>query len=360
MESVEINPSFWKGRKVFITGHTGFKGAWISLWLSKLGATVTGYSLTKLNQPSMFEVANIEGAIQKNIFGDICDFNSLEMALKSSEAEIVIHLAAQSLVRESYKDPINTYDTNIMGTVNLLEAARKVKSVKAILNVTSDKCYENREQLWGYHENDAMGGYDPYSSSKGCSELISSAYRNSFLQEAGIALATARSGNVIGGGDWAKDRIVPDSINSFISNKVLIIRNPAATRPWQHVLEPLSGYLILCQQLILHPNRYTEAWNFGPNDQDVKSVSTLADIMVENWGGNAEWRPEFEKNSHEANLLKLDCSKANAILKWKSIWSFEKTIEKTVNWYKAWHEDCNMFELTLSQIEEYQKERQLK
>ena len=282
------------------------------------------------------------------------------MALKSSEAEIVIHLAAQSLVRESYKDPINTYDTNIMGTVNLLEAARKVKSVKAILNVTSDKCYENREQLWGYHENDAMGGYDPYSSSKGCSELVSSAYRNSFLQEAGIALATARSGNVIGGGDWAKDRIVPDSINAFINDEVLIIRNPAATRPWQHVLEPLSGYLILCQQLILHPNRYTEAWNFGPNDQDVKSVSTLADIMVENWGGNAEWRPEFEKNSHEANLLKLDCSKANAILKWKSIWSFEKTIEKTVNWYKAWHEDCNMFELTLSQIEEYQKERQLK
>jgi len=360
MESVEINPSFWKGRKVFITGHTGFKGAWISLWLSKLGATVTGYSLTKLNQPSMFEVANIEGAIQKNIFGDIRDFKLLEMALKSSEAEIVIHLAAQSLVRESYKDPINTYDTNIMGTVNLLEAARKVKSVKAILNVTSDKCYENREQLWGYHENDAMGGYDPYSSSKGCSELVSSAYRNSFLQEAGIALATARSGNVIGGGDWAKDRIVPDSINAFINDEVLIIRNPAATRPWQHVLEPLSGYLILCQQLILHPNRYTEAWNFGPNDQDVKSVSTLADIMVENWGGNAEWRPEFEKNSHEANLLKLDCSKANAILKWKSIWSFEKTIEKTVNWYKAWHEDCNMFELTLSQIEEYQKERQLK
>ncbi|MBT5400549.1 CDP-glucose 4,6-dehydratase [bacterium] len=360
MESVEINPSFWKGRKVFVTGHTGFKGSWISLWLFKLGAIVTGYSLTKLSQPSMYEELNIENVIQKNIFGDICDFNSLEMALKSSEAEIVIHLAAQSLVRESYKDPINTYDTNIMGTVNLLEAARKVKSVKAILNVTSDKCYENREQLWGYHENDAMGGYDPYSSSKGCSELISSAYRNSFLQEAGIALATARSGNVIGGGDWAKDRIVPDSINSFISNKVLIIRNPAATRPWQHVLEPLSGYLILCQQLILHPNRYTEAWNFGPNDQDVKSVSTLADIMVENWGGNAEWRPEFEKNSHEANLLKLDCSKANAILKWKSIWSFEKTIEKTVNWYKAWHEDCNMFELTLSQIEEYQKERQLK
>ena len=264
MESLVIDPIFWKGRKVFITGHTGFKGSWISLWLEQLGAKVTGYALEAPTNPSMFHIVKVEKTLVDSMHGDIRDTATLTIAMLEAEPEIVIHMAAQSLVRDSYSDPVGTYSTNVMGTVNLLEAVRKTPSVKAVLNITSDKCYENKEWIWGYRENEAMGGHDPYSNSKGCAELVSSAYRRSFLQDAGIALATARAGNVIGGGDWAKDRIVPDAISAFIENKPLIVRNPMAIRPWQHVLEPLSGYLMLCQQLINQPEDYAEGLEFWP------------------------------------------------------------------------------------------------
>jgi len=265
-------------------------------------------------------------------------------------------MAAQSLVRDSYIDPVATFSTNVMGTVNILEAARSCSTVKAVLNITTDKCYENKEWLWAYRENEPMGGYDPYSSSKGCSELVSSAYRRSFLQEAGIALATARAGNVVGGGDWAKDRIIPDAMSAFMKKKILQVRNPMATRPWQHVLEPLNGYLMLCQELVQHPNEFADGWNFGPSDEYACPVSDLADIMVKSWGDNSQWQSDDGSHPHEANYLKLDCSKARVELKWKSIWTLNRTIDETVQWYKAWYNKENMREFTLNQIKSYQQE----
>lgn len=356
MEGLVIDPAFWNGRKVFLTGHTGFKGSWVSLWLGQLGARVTGYSLDAPTLPSMFHVSKVDGVLEKSIHGDIRDAETLTNAMLEAEPEIVIHMAAQSLVRESYADPAGTYSTNVMGTVNLLEAVRKTPSVKAVLNITSDKCYENKEWIWGYRENESMGGHDPYSSSKGCAELVSSAYRKSFLRDAGIALATARAGNVIGGGDWAKDRIVPDAISAFIENRPLIIRNPMAVRPWQHVLEPLSGYLMLCQQLINHPEGYAEGWNFGPNDEDAQPVSSLADAMVKFWDDNAQWQLDNAANPHEARYLKLDCSRANALLKWVPVWGLDRALNETVQWYKAWHNQGDMYKFTLRQIEAYQQE----
>jgi len=351
-----IDLSFWKNRKVFITGHTGFKGSWLSLWLTQLGAKVTGYSLEIPTNPSIFKVAEIKERLQQDIYGDIRDLTAFSKAVQESEPEIIIHMAAQSLVRESYVDPVGTYSTNIMGTVNMLESVRNTPSVKAVLNITTDKCYENREWVWGYRENEPMGGYDPYSSSKGCAELISSAYRSSFLQEADVALATARAGNVIGGGDWAKDRIVPDAMNAFIKKEPLQVRNPMATRPWQHVLEPLSGYIVLCQQLINNPKEYTNGWNFGPKDDDVKPVSDLADIMVRSWGEDAQWKLDDKSQPHEAHSLRLDCSKANTLLKWKPIWNLERALDETVQWYKSWHQQNNMYDFTLNQISIYQQE----
>jgi len=351
-----IDPTFWKGRKVFITGNTGFKGSWISLWLGQLGAKVTGYALEAPTNPSIFQITEVDKALVDSIHGDMRDAAALTSAMREAEPEVVIHMAAQSLVRDSYTDPVGTYSTNVMGTVNLLEAVRKTPSVNAVLNITSDKCYENKEWIWGYRENEAMGGYDPYSSSKGCAELVTSAYRRSFLQDAGIALATARAGNVIGGGDWAKDRIVPDAISAFIENRPLIIRNPMATRPWQHVLEPLSGYLTLCQQLINHPEEYAEGWNFGPNDEDVQPVSSLADTMVKLWGDNAQWQLDDGAHPHEARYLKLDCTRAKTQLKWKPIWGLDRALDETVRWYKSWHNKKDMHGFTLRQIASYQQE----
>ena len=351
-----IDPIFWKGRKVFITGHTGFKGSWISLWLGQLGAKVTGYALEAPTNPSIFQITKVDKVLVNSIHGDMRDAATLTNAMLDAEPEIVIHMAAQSLVRDSYTDPVGTYSTNVMGAVNLLEAVRKTPSINAVLNITSDKCYENKGWIWGYRENEAMGGHDPYSSSKGCAELVSLAYRRSFLQEAGIALATARAGNVIGGGDWAKDRIVPDAISAFIENKPLIIRNPMAIRPWQHVLEPLSGYLTLCQQLINHPEEYAEGWNFGPNDEDAEPVSILADTMVRLWGNNAQWLLDEGEHPHEAHYLKLDCSMAKTLLKWKPIWGLGHALDETVKWYKSWHNKKDMCEFTLRQIESYQQE----
>lgn len=351
-----IDPIFWKGRKVFLTGHTGFKGSWLSLWLKQLGANVTGYALEAPTDLAIFEIARVQDALQLSIHGDICNTDSFTKAIQDAKPEIVIHMAAQSLVHDSYTDPVGTYNTNVMGTVNMLEAARNTVSVKAILNITTDKCYENNEWIWGYRENEPMGGYDPYSNSKGCAELVSAAYRRSFLQDAEIALATARAGNVIGGGDWAKDRIVPDAMRAFITNKPLLVRNPLATRPWQHVLEPLSGYLLLCQQLIEKPKEFDQGWNFGPNDEDAKPVSILADIMVRSWGENTRWQLDEGAHPHEARDLKLDCSKAKTLLKWNSIWGLDRALNETVQWYKAWHNNEDMHDFTLQQIENYQQE----
>lgn len=355
-----IDISFWQNRKVFITGHTGFKGSWLSLWLQQLGAQVTGYSLEPPTTPSIFESAKVGAVIEKSITGNIRDAELFTSSMQQAKPEIIIHMAAQSLVRDSYTDPVDTYATNVMGTVNMLEAVRNTPSVKAVLNITTDKCYENKEWVWGYRENEPMGGHDPYSSSKACAELISSAYRNSFLDNAGIALATARAGNVIGGGDWAKDRIVPDAMRAFMDNESLLIRNPVATRPWQHVLEPLSGYLLLCQKLIEQPENFSEGWNFGPDDEGAQPVSILADTMVRCWGNDAQWIVDSNEHPHEARYLKLDCSKAKNLLKWKPIWCLERALDQTVQWYKAWHQNKDMYEFTMNQIKFYQEEHLVK
>lgn len=360
MEDMEVNPDFWCNKRVFLTGHTGFKGSWLSLWLHQLGAKVTGYSLESPTTPSIFESAKVREVIEKSITGNICDAIFFTKTMQEAKPEIIIHMAAQSLVRDSYTDPVGTYSTNVMGTVNMLEAVRNTPSVKAVLNITTDKCYENKEWLWGYRENEPMGGHDPYSSSKACAELVSSAYRNSFLNNKGIALATARAGNVIGGGDWAKDRIVPDAMRAFMENDLLMVRNPIATRPWQHVLEPLSGYLMLCQQLIEQPKFFSEGWNFGPADEDAQPVSKIADLMVRSWGEDAQWKVDKNDHPHEARYLKLDCSKAKSLLKWKTIWHLERALDETVQWYKAWHYKNEMQEYTMNQIKLYQEEHLIK
>jgi CDP-glucose 4,6-dehydratase len=265
-------------------------------------------------------------------------------------------MAAQALVRESYKDPIETYSTNVMGTINMFEAARQTPSVKAVLNITSDKCYENDERLYGYRESDSLGGYDPYSSSKACAELVSSAYNSSFMKDAGVAVASVRAGNVIGGGDWGKDRVVPDAVRAFMEDNELLIRNPSATRPWQHVLEPLSGYILLCQQLINDPSGHTGSWNFGANDIDAQPVSNLVGLMCDAWGGNARWSDLKGLQPHEARYLKLDCNKAKSKLDWHPIWNLERAVSETASWYKAWHKKSDMRDFTLGQIETYQRE----
>ncbi len=349
-----IEPSFWKNKKVFITGHTGFKGGWLSLWLNSLGAKVSGYSLEPPTDHNFFSIIKVEEILIQNTIGDIRNLDTLCNSLSNAQPEIVINLAAQSLVRESYLNPVETYSTNIIGTVNVLEAVRKVSSVKAVLNITSDKCYHNNEWTWGYRENEPMGGHDPYSSSKGCAELISSAYRDSFLQQEGISLATARAGNVIGGGDWAKDRIVPDAIRSFMKSEPLILRNPKAIRPWQHVLEPLSGYIMLCQNLVNSPEDYSGSWNFGPSNTDNRPVSGVADLMAENWKDGAYWEIDKGVNPHESVHLRLDCTKANTFLNWSPLWNLEEAIYETVSWYKSWNNQENMYDITLNQIKDYQ------
>jgi CDP-glucose 4,6-dehydratase len=353
MENLVIDPLFWKDRKVFITGHTGFKGSWLSLWLKDLGAHVTGYALSPTTEQALYTQASVNHSLVHSTFADICDLETFKKEMQAAEPSIVVHLAAQPLVINSYLDPINTYSTNVMGTVNMFEAVRSTSSVKAVLNITTDKCYENKEHLEGYEETDPMGGYDPYSASKGCSELITASYRKAFFNDSPMAIASARAGNVIGGGDWAKNRIIPDAMRAFANNEKLLVRNPNSIRPWQHVLEPLFGYLILCQQLINNPTTFSGAWNFGPNYEDTQPVSVLADIIVESWGGNAEWGHDNEEHPHEANYLKLDCSKAKNILKWNPVWSLDQALVETVKWYKASCNNEDMRKFTLNQIEKY-------
>ena len=357
MESVAVNPLFWKEKRVLLTGHTGFKGSWLSLWLQSMGAQVVGFALAPPTNPSLFVVTNAAEEMT-SLVGDIRDFSSLSSAFVKYQPEIVIHMAAQPLVRYSYINPIETYSTNVMGTVHLLEASRLAGSVRAIVNVTSDKCYENNEWLWGYRETEPMGGHDPYSSSKGCAELISSAYRSSYFNPMdysnhGIALATARAGNVIGGGDWAEDRLIPDIMNAIIHGNPVNIRNPHATRPWQHVLEPLSGYLLLAERLYKEGISYAEGWNFGPSDEDAKPVLWITERLIDMWGEGARWVLDEKNHPHEAHHLKLDCSKAKARLDWYPRWHLEDALSAIVDWHRAYQHGKNMHELTLHQIRTY-------
>ena len=330
----------YKNKKVLITGHTGFKGSWLSLWLTKMGADVIGYSLTPPTKPSHFELLNLD--IDSHI-ADIRDKEKLFDVFRKTKPEIVFHLAAQPIVRLSYKEPIETLETNIMGTANLFEACRKTDSVRAILNITSDKCYENKEWIWGYRENDPMGGYDPYSVSKGCSELITSSYRDSFfnIEEYGkshnILLASCRAGNVIGGGDWAVDRLLPDIVKSASKGESVEIRSPYSTRPWQHVLEPLSGYLLLGQKLLEGEIEFASSWNFGPNDDGEITVKKVAEYCTKFWDRIKFDLLNLDVKLHEANLLKLDCSKAKSKLKWEPVWNAPTAFDKTISWYKNYY-----------------------
>lgn len=357
-----INASFWKGRKVFVTGHTGFKGSWLSLWLHHLGAQVTGYALDPPTQPSLYRLAKVDELMESNI-ADIRDQAKLGAAMARAKPEIVFHMAAQPLVRDSYKVPVDTYGINVMGTVNILEAVRASSSVRAVVNVTTDKCYENREWIWGYRENEPLGGYDPYSSSKACSELVTAAYRNSYFHSSryenhGVGMATARAGNVIGGGDWATDRLIPDCIRAVLSGDRIVIRNPHAIRPWQHVLEPLSGYLMLAQKLLEDGPGYAEAWNFGPNDADARPVEWLVKEFCAKWGNGASYEVEKGEHPHEASYLKLDCSKAKARLGWQPRWDLEKTMGSIVEWTKAYRDKNDLRTSCLSQINAYSRNRQ--
>lgn len=352
LEKKEVDFDFWKGKRVFITGHTGFKGSWLSLWLVEMGAIVKGYALEPNTNPSLFKEANIDNLLNSEI-GDIRDLNTIKASILEFNPEILIHMAAQPLVRYSYDNPVDTYSTNVMGTVNVLEAARKCSDLKAIVSVTTDKCYENKEWVWGYRENEAMGGHDPYSSSKGCAELVTSAYRRSFYSDDNSPnLASARAGNVIGGGDWAQDRLIPDILRAFENAESVIVRNPISTRPWQHVLEPLSGYLILAQELY-NDSSYAEGWNFGPKDEDCQSVSQILEKMVVQWGKGAKWELDINSNPHEAGFLKLDCSKAKNKLLWEPNWNLDKTLKLIVQWHQDWLAGMNANELCRKQIKEY-------
>ena len=342
----------YKGKRVLVTGHTGFKGGWLVLCLKHLGAKVCGYALEPNTNPNLFETAKVSKEI-KNVIGDILDKNTLNKTFHDFKPEIVFHLAAQPLVRLSYSEPVKTYETNVIGTLKVLEAARETSSVKAFVNITTDKCYENKEVTRPYKEDDPFGGYDMYSSSKGCAEILSSSYRRSFLQNDGYALATVRAGNVIGGGDWALDRLVPDCIRAIESNQVIEIRNPHATRPWQHVLEPLSGYLLLGHLLLTEGKKYAEGFNFGPDNKSILTVEEVAKQVIKSYG-KGEIKIHKKDNLHEANLLTLDITKAREVLHWIPSLTVEQAIEKTVAWYKNFYEGKNMEDFSLSQIKEYE------
>lgn len=353
MEGVEVSPDFWHGKRVFLTGHTGFKGGWLSLWLQSMGAEVYGYALNPPTDPSLFTVAKVGEGMARSEIADIRDADRLRSAMQAARPEIVFHLAAQPLVRYSYVQPVETYAVNVMGTVHLLEAVRATPSVKAIVNVTTDKCYENREWVWGYRENEAMGGFDPYSSSKGCAELVTAAYRRSFIESAGIALASVRAGNVIGGGDWAEDRLIPDFLRAMDAGRTLIIRSPQATRPWQHVLEPLSGYISLAEHLYADGMKFAEAWNFGPRDEDARPVSWIVEKMAE-MRPDVRWECDSKPQPHEANFLKLDSSKARQRLDWCPRWDLQIALQKTVHWHEDWKMNKDPRSITLEQISVYQ------
>jgi len=355
MKSAHVDPNFWKDKKVFLTGHTGFKGGWLSLWMASMGAKVTGYALAPNTTPNLFNVLGINSLVERSHIADIRDLACLQKAMSEANPDVVIHMAAQPLVRYSYANPVDTYATNVMGTVHVLEGMRSIDSVRATVIVTTDKCYENKEWVWGYRENEPMGGYDPYSNSKGCAELVTSAYRQSYFSSlnSNNKVASARAGNVIGGGDWSGDRLIPDAIKAFEANEPLLIRNPLAIRPWQHVLEPLSGYLILAQALFERGTPFASGWNFGPRDEDNRAVQEVVDLLISSWGDSVKWEKEGTEQPHEANLLKLDCSKAHVHLGWTPKWGLEIALQRIVEWQKAYQAKENMKEVSLAQINHY-------
>jgi CDP-glucose 4,6-dehydratase len=358
MESM-VNKEFWKGKKVLITGHTGFKGSWLCMLLNLMGSEISGYALDPPTEPSLYKLCKIDDFVNSTI-ADIRDFDSLLQKIEKDKPEIIIHMAAQALVRASYADPVATYHTNIIGTVNLLEAIRisKFKTTRALVNVTSDKCYENREWIWPYRENEPLGGYDPYSSSKACSEIVTAAYRNSYFNpdsysQHRVAIATARAGNVIGGGDWAADRLIPDIVRSVLENKPIIIRNPDSIRPWQHVLEPLTGYLALCENLYTRGPEFAESWNFGPDESDSRSVRWIVEKLCKMWGNNASYELDGNVHPHEASYLKLDCSKAKEVLNWRSQWTLDKALESIVEFTRTYVRKDDLNGLCKKQISDY-------
>jgi len=351
-----MTPDFWKNKNVLITGHTGFKGSWLSLWLQSLGANVSGYALSAPTQPSLFETANVAEGMH-SVEGDIRDLAGLRQQVELRQPDIIIHMAAQALVRYSYDSPVETYETNVMGTVNVLEAVRQSGGVRIVLNITSDKCYENKEWVWAYRENEPMGGHDPYSSSKGCAELVAEAYRKSYFSGDSNAcvVASARAGNVIGGGDWAMDRLIPDIIRAFMESSTVVIRSPDAIRPWQHVLEPLSGYLTLVEKLWEHGQDFAGGWNFGPSEQGAMPVQWMVARMIEAWGEGASYELDAQPQVHEANYLKLDSSKARALLGWSPRLDLSQALQWLTEWYKVNQQGGDMRDFTLSQIRDYQE-----
>ncbi len=348
-----MNLDFWRGRRVFLTGHTGFKGSWLSLWLSRMGARVTGYALRPPTTPSLFEQARIAELVN-SIDADVLDLDRLAHELERCAPDVVFHMAAQSLVRASYADPVGTFATNVLGTVHVLDAARRVPSVRAVVNVTSDKCYENREWVWPYRESDPMGGADPYSSSKGCAELVASAYARSFYQQLGRGLASARAGNVIGGGDWAADRLIPDATRAFLRNEPVLLRNPRSVRPWQHVLEPLAGYLTLAEHLWQAPASWAGGWNFGPQEKDIREVAEVIDLLAKVWGDAPGWRQDGAEHPHEAQLLKLDSTKAHTLLRWSPRLDVTSAIGMCATWYKDVSAGGDARAASLRDIERYE------
>lgn len=350
MENLEM--SFWNGKKVFVTGHTGFKGSWLSLWLSELGAEVCGYALAPDTEPALFDDLKLANHVE-SIIADVRDLNSLEAAIANFKPEIVFHLAAQPLVRRSYNEPVETFETNVMGTVNVLEAMRKTGCVKAGVMITTDKVYENLEQEEGYKEGDRLGGYDPYSNSKACAELVISSYRDSFFRGTETLVASARAGNVIGGGDWSEDRLIPDVFRSLIFGNNLLIRNPNSVRPWQHVLEPLQGYMLLAEKLYAGDEDYARAWNFGPEEKSLKSVANVLETIKALWGEPVHWKISNGEHPHETALLALDSRRAEDCLNWKSRWDFESSLYRTASWYKEYFSKADMRKVTLDQINDF-------
>ena len=354
MENMEINSGFWNGRSVFLTGHTGFKGGWIAMWLTKMGAKVHGYSLDAPTTPNFFSATKLEERLSSSTIDDIQNYSSLKSAMSLAKPSVIIHMAAQPLVRQSYIDPIETLKINVIGTANLLEAARKLGNVEAIINITTDKVYENKERLKPHIESDKLGGYDPYSASKACAELVSASYRNSFFKNSGVTIATVRAGNVIGGGDWATDRLIPDFFRAIDTGKKLMIRNPESVRPWQHILEPLSGYLLLAEKLVTKGDSFAESWNFGPQENDIKAVSWIIDYLVKKFP-NIQWETDKAVQPHEAKLLLLDSTKAKSKLGWKQKLTLDIALDKTIEWYEAWKDNQSMDEISSSQINFYEK-----
>lgn len=352
MEALGLNHAFWKSRRVFVTGHTGFKGGWLSLWLRQLGARVSGYSLSPPTSPSLFEVAAVASCLEQHTIGDVRDPVALRKAVEAADPEVIFHLAAQPLVRDSYTAPVDTYTINVLGTAHLLESIRGRDRALAVVNVTTDKCYENREWVWGYRETEPLGGRDPYSSSKACSELVTAAYRASFFESGNTGIATGRAGNVIGGGDWAKDRLVPDFFRALEHGTRLEIRHPGAVRPWQHVLEPLSGYLLLAEKLAAGDRTLCTGWNFGPDYEDCMSVAEILEYLLARAGGD-RWQTSSATTPHEAHVLRLDSAMARTRLGWRARWRIETALDKTLEWHRLWSAKADMQQVCFNQIESY-------